>query len=1003
MEDNGIKSIDRYEITETIRETTEGVIYRGVEKETSNKVLIKTYYPELKWSDQVLDEFFNLASYLRFVEHVYILSVEDIGKHKGKPYIVFTDTVTNFLIDRQAGRQPSQTETINFISRVAEALDFIHRQEILHGQLTPENIAIDPNGYPLLFDFGLSGVFKKLLHENMNDGFDSLSISDLKYTAPEQIMGRDPTRASDIYTFGIVAYYYLFGEFPFDGEHTAEIALSHFDSNPILVHPPESITLNTIQFIQKCLQVTPEKRFISFTQILDTLERIKSGKKARIRFKKRFAIKTKPVLSRVPVRLSISFAVILSLFAAYYLMGSQSDDIAPSATFTVTLPVTAKPTQTQMVAAETPVATSTVVPQVTEQVEAGFKLAGENEAPYTTNETISISNLINLQEISRLGYGKPEDADVASDDIHSAIATSAGVFIFEENQLVKWIDPKGWATSAQFSPDGQTLAIGLMTGEIQLWDWENGIQQTPMAGEWHHTGKINRILFSQGPYLYSASADRHVIVWDWKSGKSVRDIAAHALPVNDIAVTSDGKILISCSDDQLIRVWDLATSNKLYELGSDYFDGAIKALAITSDDAYLAAGGESGYLYQWKFISNSLPAGSQVQPRADIVPVTQRIWSLEYIRDDQELLVGVDHGETLTYDATRVKYGGTSLVFKIPTRPKDWYDAFGSDFEFASFATFRNDSIISVNWDGSVRFQQNQIFSPMFDNLDRLDISPDGTILAAGGKFDSTHVWNLKTNQTLYQNFYEMPFGDPVSPDNSTVAIIVPSNDLRLGDIYQLKKLTGTQITVDLSVALPNGNVGYAKNGSIFIASDLNTSKAWDFTSGIEVNVQAQDYFGCRVTVSQSNTREKLLVKSANDIFLPGDDGLIDSLCPKAFQVKNNVSAFSRNLSLLAFVNSNGLLEAYDVATKSAPWSPYRLAGTDAVTSMAVSPDAGIIAAGTASGKIIFFDGNTGQPIGEIVGNFGRLQAIEFSEDGTMIATAGSDGIARVFGIVGSK
>jgi len=391
MEDNGIKSIDKYEITETIRETAEGVMYRAVDKTTRKKVLIKEYYPELKWSNKVLDEFFNLAGYLRFVEHEYILSVEDIGKHKGKPYIVFSDTVTTLLCDRQAGH-PDQEETINFMFRVAEALDFIHKQEVLHGGLNPENIAIDPNGYPLLFDFGFSGVFKKLLRENMNDGFDNLSISDLRYTAPEQIMGRNPTRTSDIYAFGIVAYYYVFGEYPFDGEYTAEIALSHFSDDLILVHPPQSISVDTFQFIQKCLQVEPDQRFASFSQILSNLERMKSGKKIRTRIKKRFAIKTKPVLSRIPARSSISFAVVLlgaSLFATYFLFGNnQPETIPPTATITVTAPATAKPAQTKIIEAKTPVTTSTVAPKATEQFPVAYKLAFEGEMPYSLSERI---------------------------------------------------------------------------------------------------------------------------------------------------------------------------------------------------------------------------------------------------------------------------------------------------------------------------------------------------------------------------------------------------------------------------------------------------------------------------------------------------------------------------------------------------------------------------------------------------------------------------------------
>jgi WD40 repeat protein len=383
--------------------------------------------------------------------------------------------------------------------------------------------------------------------------------------------------------------------------------------------------------------------------------------------------------------------------------------------------------------------------------------------------------------------------------------------------------------------------------------------------------------------------------------------------------------------------------------------------------------------------------------------VASRIWSIQYIHDDNDLLVGTDDGKSLTYDASRIEYEGIPLIFEMPARQKKLYDVYGSNFDFASHSVFRGDNTISINWNGEVIYQRNQIVSPMFDNLDHLDFSPDGSILAAGGRYGSTHVWNLTTNQPLYKNFYEMPFGDSISPDGSTIAIIVPANDARVGDLYQLKKLTGAQTTVDLSTVLPNSRVGYTQDGSIFIAADMMTAKAWDIASGIDVDVQAQDYFGCRIAAPKKNVRDRLLVYSAIDIFLAGDDAHMDSLCPKSFQVRNSVSAFSRDLRLLAFINANGLLEAYDVLGRAMPWPPYRLEDGFAVTSMAVSPDAAIIAVGDASGRILFFDGGRGQMLGEIVANFGSLQAIKFSDDGTKIATAGTDGVVRVFGIVEVK
>lgn len=1008
MKEEASQSINNYKILETIHDSAEGVMYRAVEKLSGDRVLIKEYYPSLLWSDDILGEFFNLASYLRFIEHEYLLPVSDVGKHEGHPYIVFSDDSFTLLSDRQT-EQFSQDGTLNFLYKVAEALDFLHKQEILHGTLSPENIALGAEGYPMLFDFGLNSVLKKLLLENMDDGFDNLSVSNLKCTSPEQILGRNPTRSSDIYAFGIIGYYYIFGKYPFDGKYTPETAVSHFSNGVIRNIQIFDIHSNKIlQFIQKCIQLDPEARFASFSQILNILERTKSGKRVRFPFKKRFGIE-KP---RIRIRFSSSFAsaaiLVASLLIFYYLYTFKGASPIPPPDITTTVPA-ATSTREQPATEDLVVETSTesaagaqITSTPSEQGGNPNKPAFEGEIPLLLKKSISIDNIANLREISRLGYGKPEEIDVAPDNKHMAIATSAGVFIFDEDQFLKWIDPQGWATSVQFSPDGKMLAIGLMTGEIQLWDWQAEIKSGTLTA---HTKKINRILFSESGLLYSASSDQHIIVWSLNSNKSIQDIPAHSQAVNDIAITSDGRTLVSCSDDLLIRVWDVNSGDKLYELHDPtHFSGSIKAVAISSDDAYFAAGGESGRLYQWKLITTTSSAASQSQLRTDIAPVGARIWSLQYSDDNSELLVGVDHGvdggEGITYDAAQIEFEGISLTFEIPKISTKLVDVFGPAFDFNSFSMRRGDGIVSINWDGVVtnQNQRTQILNSMYDNLDRLDFSPDGTILAAGGKRSSTHVWNLTNNQSIYKNLYTLPFGNPIAPDNSSIALIVPGED-----IYQIIKLSGTQATTDLSETIPNANVGYTSTGSLFIAANLQTSKAWESVSGGVIPVKALDYLSCRITVSESDNKDRLLVNSASGIFLPGDDALITNLCPKTYQVKGVTPAFSHDLSLIAYMNSNRALEGYDVLKKALAWRPYQLKNPETVTVIAVSPDGSIIAVGHDSGKMLFINGKTGELLSEIVGSFGRLQAIEFSEDGQKIATTGTDGIAHVFGIVEIK
>ena len=1005
MEDSS-RSIDKYEIIETVLKSAEGIIYRVTDTTTSTRVILKKYYPTRDWSDEVLNDFFNLFSYLRFIEHESLLPILDVGKHENKPYVVFADNGLTLLCDRLPG-QIDQQEMLGFLSGIAEGLDFLHKQEILHGGLGTQNIAIDADGYPLLFDFGLSEVSKKLLLENMDDGFENLSVMDLKYTSPEQIRGRTPTRASDIYAFGVISYFYLFGELPFRGEYVAEIATSVLKPGVIqIIKPPEGVARSVIQLIQKCIQVNPEARFASFGQILKSIEMIKSGQPVRLKFQERLAVQG-PRIRLSPAFMGASLFVLAIAASSYmYLQKIQATaqaQMTATANGLVDISVT-RPSEvpTQTATAETPTQTETISPTAT-QVETDFKLAFEGQKPFNPTKLISNGNLSNLQEISRLGYGKPEEVDVAPDNNHVAVATSAGVAIFEGNQFLKWIDLQGWVTSVEFSPDGKTLAIGLATGEIQLWDWNASVKTTILSG---HTARINRMLFSSNGLLFSASADRNIMIWNPKSGSLVKTIPAHSQPVNDIAVTTDSRILISCSDDRLIRVWDVNSGNKIYELNSQYFTGAIRAIALSSDDVYLAAGGDAGYLYQWNFLASLSTANPLPSPRNNIVPVQDRIWSLEYIRDDKELLVGVDSGKSVTYDATRKDYEGISYSFKLPAIALDVVDVFGPRFSFDSFSVFRDGSVISVNWDGQVKVQEDQLITPMYDILDRLDFSPDGTILAAGGRRGSTHVWDLTSNQFLYKNLYFLPFGDPISPDGKAIALLVPKvitlssgNTLNV-DNYQLKSLSGTPFTRDLSEALPDANVGYSSNGSIFIAANMKQSKAWDVGNGSETRLKGYAYTGCWVTASANDVKEKLQVNSVAGLVPLGDDEHINNLCPKSYASRSSLPAFSRDLSLLVYIDSNGSLARFDVLKKAAAWPPYQLKDLAKVTVLAVSPDSSVIVVGHETGKISFFNGRTGEFLSDTIGNFGTVRVIQFSEDGTKFATAGDDGLVRVFGIV---
>jgi len=1006
MEEKKITSIGNYEAIEMYRKVPEGVLYKAVEKDSGNNVLLKLYYPSMVWSEDILNEFFNLISYLRFIEHNNLLPIIDIGKHDGAPYVIFPGDSATFLKDRHSP-PTNRNELIAFFYKIADAIDYLHKQEILHGILNTENILIDSNGEPKIIDQGLSGVFKKLLLENLEDGFDNLSISDLRCTSPEQIMGRLPTRTSDIYSFGMVSYYYAVGNFPFNGKSDPEIAVSLLDSQAVQVGTvPDYVSGDILQLVQKCIQLEPNTRLTNFSQVLNVLDRLWAGKWVRLQVKKR--IKTERKFLRLTRWYITGILLLTGIFAVYYFY-PRNGEVPPHAPPTVAPAIQATSTSPAFDATETSVPSGDIAtPQAAATVEAPpatpaqaqivLKPSMERDRPDKPAQVISVSNIQDIREFARLGYGKPEDADASPDNKYFAVATSAGVFVFTGNQYSKWIDPQDWATSVQFSTNGNILAIGVNSGDIQLWDWKKETNIATLKG---HKAKISKIIFSNSDrLLFTASYDQHVIVWDLNQQDIIKDIAAHPVPVNDIAVSSDGRTLISCADDQLIRIWDVASGTKIHEMR---FEGKPKAVAITSDDAYFAVGGDTGFIRQWNLIDSQSLRNALPQLRTDPIPVKERIWSLDYIENNTKLLAGIDNGNAKTYSASQLEYEGVSLRFTIQPPPKDLVDIFGPRFEFDSHSVAYGTDIISLRWDGRVTVQNTEIVQPMYDILDRVDFSPDGTILASGGRRKTTNVWNLNTNQVMYRSQNELPFGDPIAPNGSSVVILVSktaritqTGEHIIDESYLQVPLSGGSIAGELSEAITDAMVSYARNGAVFTSGSLTKSKTWDYTSGFESFSNGSPYTGCWVTYS-TNDQEILQINSAAGT-LPDWNELAKNICAKS--IGAILPAFSNNLTVMAYVNPSGLIEGYDTATKQILW---RYTPDNRITALAITPDGSIVAAGTENGKIVFVNAQNGDLLIEVVGNFGAIRAMKFSDDGRKLATAGDDGTTRLFGIANEK
>ena len=162
--------------------------------------------------------------------------------------------------------------------------------------------------------------------------------------------------------------------------------------------------------------------------------------------------------------------------------------------------------------------------------------------------------------------------------------------------LQRSLDNVGSVNAIALSPDGQTL-VSASFGTIRIWNVRTGRLMRTLNSV--HTKKsVNTLAVSpNSSILASGGGDNNVILWDLKTGRRMRTIAAHKAAVNAIAFSRDGQTLASGSDDKTVRLWNVRTGSRLRTLSGHA--GGVNAIALSRDGKTLASGSQDKTVRLW--------------------------------------------------------------------------------------------------------------------------------------------------------------------------------------------------------------------------------------------------------------------------------------------------------------------------------------------------------------------------------------------------------------------
>jgi eukaryotic-like serine/threonine-protein kinase len=214
---------NRFRLEERIGSGGMSTVYRAFDETLERWVAIKVLHADMLQDDAQLERFRREARAAARLSDPHVVTVIDAGEDDGRPFIVFeyVEGETLKARIRRFGRLPV-AEAIAYAIEIGRALEAAHAERIVHRDVKPQNVLIDPEGRAKVTDFGIA---RSLGLDGLTAAGRVLGTTD--YVAPEQAIGEGATEQSDIYSLGICLWEMLTGYVPFKGENQVSVAMQH--------------------------------------------------------------------------------------------------------------------------------------------------------------------------------------------------------------------------------------------------------------------------------------------------------------------------------------------------------------------------------------------------------------------------------------------------------------------------------------------------------------------------------------------------------------------------------------------------------------------------------------------------------------------------------------------------------------------------------------------------------------------------------------------------------
>lgn len=456
---------------------------------------------------------------------------------------------------------------------------------------------------------------------------------------------------------------------------------------------------------------------------------------------------------------------------------------------------------------------------------AQAKLSEVAYTPGTVRRFVGHTDLVDIVAVSP---NERTMLSASSDDslIHWDIATGQILRRFQYNSDLTFV---------AFSPDGQTAISGGRDATPVIWDLKTGDIIRRFTG---YENEIYQVAFSPDGRSILAGGwgdDSSVIQWDIETGQIIRRFEGHEGAVEGIAFVLDGSAFLSMSSDGVLILWDFETGEMIWQINAHLENpgvtiGSLRILAISSDGRIAVSGSENFGIMLWDLAAGTLLRSYEVSGGANAVA---------FYPDNGTVLVGSLIGVLITLDLQTGKIlntftGHNEGIMDIKIISNGRYAVSAS-----------GDKTLRL-WELD-RGQVIRRFAAPHALLFEVDLSPDGRTALSGSNDGTVTLWEVETGKMIRRFTDDQPvMAVAYSPDGKTALIGTGyffAEKIEPGHVILWDVETGEEIRRFVGQPYAVFDVEFSPNGKRAVSSGNGAlAILWDVETGQEIR-RFEDHF----------------------------------------------------------------------------------------------------------------------------------------------------------------